>query len=74
MRYENLANTAVRRCIPGIFRNLQRARSERGDTLELTFVGIRSAEIARVEIDVDVVEIDVLFALRSSVRNAQQQA
>ncbi|RFC63923.1 MULTISPECIES: Tim44/TimA family putative adaptor protein [Mesorhizobium] len=38
-----------------------KARSERGETLELTLVGIRSAEIARVEIGVDLVEIEVLF-------------
>lgn len=48
------------------------ARSERGDTLELTLVGIRSAEIARVEIDVDVVEIEVLFC--AEIIRAQRSA
>src|SRR5690606_39080742 len=37
------------------------ARSERGETLELTFVGLRSAEIASVEVRPDAIEIAVLF-------------
>lgn len=48
------------------------ARSARGETLELTFVGMQSAEIAGVEVRPDAIEIAVLF--RAQVIQAERSA
>jgi predicted lipid-binding transport protein (Tim44 family) len=47
-------------------------RAERGDTLDLTFIGIESAKIADVEICADAVEITVEF--RAQVVSSERSA
>lgn len=54
------------------FTDACRQRAASGETLELTFVGIRSAGIAGVDIGPDAIAIDVLF--RAEVVQAERSA